>query len=86
MQVSVSKEFTTIFVPDNSWARFSFGNTKEYYLVSENIFIVKMRGLCYLCTLRIIKDSISGNVLITGHFTFLPAYHSAVLLLPQSSV
>ena len=52
MQVSVSKEFTTIFVPDNSWARFSFCNAKEYYLVSENIFVVKMRRLCYLCTLR----------------------------------
>ena len=59
MQVSVSKEFTAIFVPDNSWARFSFCNAKEYYLVSENIFVVKMRGLCYLCTLQKIKDSIS---------------------------
>ena len=55
MQVSVSKEFTTIFVPDNSWARFSFCNAKEYYLVSESIFVVKMSGLRYLCPLQKIK-------------------------------
>lgn len=52
MQVSVSKQFTSIFIPNNSRARFSLGDTKEHYFVSENIFVVKMRRLCYLCTLR----------------------------------
>ena len=69
MQVTVSEQFATIFVPDNSWTRLSFGNAKEYYLVSEDIFIVKMRSLGYLCTLWKINILI---IAITARSPFCP--------------
>ena len=45
MEVAVAKQFPSILVPDYGWPGFSLGHAEEDYLVAQDIFIVKVRGL-----------------------------------------
>ena len=56
MKISVTKQFSTIFVPNNWGPRFAFGNTKKHNFMTKNIFVVKMGSLCYLRSLKIGKN------------------------------